>query len=336
MNVYVGHWHTNSSPPPPPSLTIDPHSVTWTHQTPPHKKIPPIPIRPPHQLITTTLNYPKLEVAPKIPKPPSLIFLSKHCKKSDWRNCELWVGLHAGNGATLLVGIWWRENKNDLVEWKALVDTVRIKSADLKDDFYSRVLRLIELPVIGKGRKLPYLLHSSQTLSFMQWRLWFLRIIRGNVPVFWSINMVILFLSFKQATTAPNKLIDSQHYKRLRRKILIASHSLSHFTLTAKQLNLSFFKNFKLLQNNSVTGTVFSLISFKRDKNGLGNILVRGSFQTNDQPGAKLVRAVEWNDEDVSEAIARHLNLPYRSKQHMAVCGLSPHLDSSGSRKTLE
>ena len=150
MNVYVGHWHTNSSPPPPPSLTIDPHSVTWTHQTPPHKKIPPIPIRPPHQLITTTLNYPKLEVAPKIPKPPSLIFLSKHCKKSDWRNCELWVGLHAGNGATLLVGIWWRENKNDLVEWKALVDTVRIKSADLKDDFYSRVLRLIELPVVGE------------------------------------------------------------------------------------------------------------------------------------------------------------------------------------------
>ena len=334
MNVYVCHWHTISSPPP-PSLTIYPHSVTWTHQTP-HIKNPTHPHQTPSPTHHHHIKLSQTWGGSKDPQTSITYFLSKHCKKSDWRNCELWVDLHAGNGATLLVGIWWRENKNDLVEWKALVDTVRIKSADLKDDFYSRVLRLIELPVIGKGRKLPYLLHSSQTLSFMQWRLWFLRIIRGNVPVFWSINVVILFLSFKQATTAPNKLIDSQHYKRLRRKILIASHSLSHFTLTAKQLNLSFFKNFKLLQNNSVTGTVFSLISFKRDKNGIGNILVRGSFQTNDQPGAKLVRAVEWNDEDVSEAIARHLNLPYHSKQHMAVCGLSPHLDSSGSRKTLE
>ena len=44
-------------------------------------------------------------------------------------------------------------------------------------------------------------------------------------------------------------------------------------------------KNFKLLQNNSETGTIFSqppLISFKRDKN-IGNFLVRSSFQTNDQ-----------------------------------------------------
>ena len=45
------------------------------------------------------------------------------------------VGLYAENGATLLVGIWWRENKNRLVEWKALVDTVGIKSADLEDKF---------------------------------------------------------------------------------------------------------------------------------------------------------------------------------------------------------
>ena len=52
---------------------------------------------------------------------------------------ELWaecVGLYAENGATLLVGIWWRENKNKLVEWKELfADTVGIKSADLKDKF---------------------------------------------------------------------------------------------------------------------------------------------------------------------------------------------------------
>ena len=43
------------------------------------------------------------------------------------------------------MGIWWRENKNELVEWwenknklvkwKALVDTVGIKSADLVDKF---------------------------------------------------------------------------------------------------------------------------------------------------------------------------------------------------------
>ena len=45
------------------------------------------------------------------------------------------MGLYAENGATLLKGIWWRENKNKFGEWKALVDTVRIKSADLEDKF---------------------------------------------------------------------------------------------------------------------------------------------------------------------------------------------------------
>jgi len=47
------------------------------------------------------------------------------------------------------------------------------------------------------------------------------------------------------------------------------------------------FKNFKLLQNDPATGTIFSqppLISFKCDKN-IGKFLVRSSFQTNDQPG---------------------------------------------------
>ena len=45
--------------------------------------------------------------------------------------------------------------------------------------------------------------------------------------------------------------------------------------------------NFKLLQNDPETGTNLSqplLISFKRDKN-IGKVLVRSSFQTNDQPG---------------------------------------------------
>ena len=245
MNVYVGHWHTISSPPP-PSLTIYPHSVTWTHQTPPHKKIPPIPIRPSpthHLHIKLSQTWGGSED----PQTSITYFLSKHCKKSDWRNCELWVGLHAGNGARLLVGIWWRENKNDWVEWKALVDTVRIKSADLKDDFYSRVLRLIELPIVRERPQTAT--PSSQFSDFVVYVV--TTLISPNnqrqCANFWSINVVILFLSFKQATTAPNKLIDSQHYKRLQRKILIASHSLSHFTLITKQLNLSFFKNFKLL-----------------------------------------------------------------------------------------
>ena len=45
------------------------------------------------------------------------------------------MSLYAENGPTLLVGIWSRENKNKFVEWKALVDTVGVKSADLKDKF---------------------------------------------------------------------------------------------------------------------------------------------------------------------------------------------------------
>ena len=63
------------------------------------------------------------------------------------------------------------------------------------------------------------------------------------------------------------------------------------FTLTFHPHNHAvksiILKNFKLLQNDSETGTIFSqppLISFKRDKN-IGNFLVRSSFQTNDQSG---------------------------------------------------
>ena len=46
-------------------------------------------------------------------------------------------------------------------------------------------------------------------------------------------------------------------------------------------------KNFKSLPNDSETSTIFSqppLISFKRDRN-ISNLLVRSSFQSNDQPG---------------------------------------------------
>ena len=48
------------------------------------------------------------------------------------------------------------------------------------------------------------------------------------------------------------------------------------------------------------------------------------------------LRDVERNDKDASKPVARHFNLPNHSKQHMAVCGLSLHLGSSESHKTLE
>ena len=58
----------------------------------------------------------------------------------------------------------------------------------------------------------------------------------------------------------------------------------------------SILKNFKLLQSNSETGTIFSqpsLISFKRDIN-IGNFLVRSSFQTNDQPSTFICARSRW------------------------------------------
>ena len=102
-----------------------------------------------------------------------------------------------------------------------------------------------------------------------------------------SINVAILFLSFKRATTVPNKSIDSQHYKRLRRKTLTAFHSLSHFTLTTTRLNLLLLKTLnysKTIQRLALSFRNPPLVSFKRDKN-VGNFLVRSSFQTNDQSG---------------------------------------------------
>ena len=59
-------------------------------------------------------------------------------RQSDWRSSGLYVGLYADNSYTIggsLVGIWWQENKTKLVEWKALIDTMRIKSADLEHKF---------------------------------------------------------------------------------------------------------------------------------------------------------------------------------------------------------
>ena len=109
-----------------------------------------------------------------------------------------------------------------------------------------------------------------------------------------SKNVAILLLLFKRAITAPNKLIDSLHYKRHRRKRTIEFHPRSHSILTITRLNPSVLKNFKLLQNDPETNRIFlqpPLISFKRDKN-IGNFLVRSAFLTNDQPGTvKCARA---------------------------------------------
>ena len=54
-----------------------------------------------------------------------------------------------------------------------------------------------------------------------------------------SKNVAILLLSFKQPITALNKLIDSQHYKRHKRKRMTEFHSPSHFTLAITQYKLS-------------------------------------------------------------------------------------------------
>ena len=57
-----------------------------------------------------------------------LTFRALALRQSDWRNCGLYVGLYVQSGATPLVGIWWQENRNKLVEWKALVDSVGINN----------------------------------------------------------------------------------------------------------------------------------------------------------------------------------------------------------------
>ena len=49
----------------------------------------------------------------------------------------------------------------------------------------------------------------------------------------------------------------------------------------------------------------------------------------------KHLRDVEKDDKNASKPVARHLNLPNLSMQHMSVCGLSLHQESTESRKTL-
>ena len=63
-----------------------------------------------------------------------LTFRALALHPSESRNCGLCVLYIQKCGATLLVGAWQREKEqNKLVEWKPFVDTMRIKSADLKN-----------------------------------------------------------------------------------------------------------------------------------------------------------------------------------------------------------
>ena len=61
-----------------------------------------------------------------------------------------------------------------------------------------------------------------------------------------SINVAVLFPSFKRVTTVPNKFIESQQQKQPRRKTLTAFLSLSYFTFTTRVKSI-ILKNFKLL-----------------------------------------------------------------------------------------
>ena len=217
--------------------------------------------------------------------------------------------------------------------------------------------------------------------------------------------MWLSYFCYIQAGYHPTQQIDRQSALQTSQKenndripFTLKFHPHNH---TIKSIIL---KNFKLLQNDSDTGRIFSqppLISFKHDKN-IGNFLVRSAFQTSDQPRTfKCARArcktcpficnvekilgpkrsikitdhficssanviycitcnlckklyisetgrrlgnrfrehlcdVEKDDKNASKPVARHLNLPNHSMQHMAVCGLSLHQGSTESRKTLE
>ena len=101
-----------------------------------------------------------------------------------------------------------------------------------------------------------------------------------------SINVAILFVAqaghhFAQQIDRQSALQTAEKENTDRIPFTLTFHPHNH---AVKSIIL---KNFKLLQNDSETGTIFSqppLISFKRDKN-IGNFLVRSSFQTNDQSG---------------------------------------------------
>ena len=141
-----------------------------------------------------------------------------------------------------------------------------------------------------------YLLYLSSHLSHVKNSIPFSQFLRlrclcsddSNFSDSFSINVAILFLSFKRAITVPNKLIDSQHHKRLRRKTpRTAFHSLSHFTLTTTRLNLSFLKilNYPKTIQRLILSCRNPTYFIQTWQKHIGNFLVRCSFQTNDQSG---------------------------------------------------
>ena len=118
----------------------------------------------------------------------------------------------------------------------------------------------------------PYLFHSfSDFVVYVMTTLIFPKNQRQCAS--FSINVAILFLSFKRATTVPNKLIESSTKNSWEGKHW--PHSIhSHISPSQPRSQIYHSQKLKLLQNDSETGTIFSqppLISFKRDKN-------RGNF----------------------------------------------------------
>ena len=90
-----------------------------------------------------------------------------------------------------------------------------------------------------------------------------------------SINVAILFLLLKWATNAPNKLIDSQHYERHRRKMPTALDSPSrlHGEICHSKNRLNYFnmiqilawsfRNFYLFHSNVKKTTFWSEVHYK-------------------------------------------------------------------------
>ena len=98
-----------------------------------------------------------------------------------------------------------------------------------------------------------------------------------------SKNVAILLLSFKQPITALNKLIDSQHYKRHKRKRMTDFHSPSHFTLTITQLKLSSLTTLKYCKmiQTMIFATTAAFIQTRQKRRQL----VRSTFKTIEKPG---------------------------------------------------
>ena len=215
---------------------------------------------------------------------------------------------------------------NKLVEWKAFVDNYGILRVPIwKINFCSRVLRLSELPkckrkaasfldikvsIEGNGfctsvyhkptDSHSYLLYSFSHPSHVKNSILFFSVFKTSSFMQWWLRFFPQSESmcqFFEKRGYPASIVQAGHHRAqlIDRQSSLQASQKEHsdripFTLTFHPHNHSvksiILKNFKLLQNDPETGTIFSqppLISFKRDKN-IGNILVRSSFQTNDQP----------------------------------------------------